>query len=313
MKLAMLLISVLCLATAVEARPDRGDSCFTQYQACSCVPHPSGDCGWCPKGRISFEIQTCFNRTAAPTFCRKQVTVASKHTLNAPTAVSPLSPPCEASKNTSRTMTHFADSVEHCETLPCGAGELRASGLRCSVPLRPWLRRDPRRPGSEYNFSSFPRMDIMLKVVVAEAWMRNETKLDAQYDAFAQRRTGRRDFLLRRQIFRGLFESARAEGLDWAHGAIQVTDDWTIVDGAHRTAIALLLGYDRVVLQRRRCGVVEKKCQFCARSDNGPRAMVIGNLQKWASAELVYRTRRAAKSGLFGARAAARHAAGHSR
>ena len=71
MKLAMLLISVLCLATAVEARPDRGDSCFTQYQACSCVPHPSGDCGWCPKGRISFEIQTCFNRTAAPTFCRK--------------------------------------------------------------------------------------------------------------------------------------------------------------------------------------------------------------------------------------------------
>ena len=188
-----------------------------------CIQLPG--CSFCPRFAVGPELQACYNSSKFPSFCRNR---------GAQT--------CTRQKERA---VHDVVDVGACQRL-CEMGG--ASGNLCRVPLVPWLLRDPN--GTQwFTEGTFPRMDVLLKAAIVDAWIRNESQLDDSYSAYIVKRTGVHAWgALRLQVFRGLFASVRERGFDWLASPIVLHPDYTIQDGSHRVALALALGWRTVVI-----------------------------------------------------------------
>ena len=142
---------------------------------------------------------------------------------------------------------HMPDvGLDECTQLPCNG-----TSSCCRVPLLPLLRRQS-PDGSMANNS---RLDIIVKALVADAWLRgNETSVhERAYSRYLDVRLADpgNPSSVRLAMFRGLYDSVQALGrFDWEHTPVMVDRDLTVVDGAHRLALALVMSQRRVGLRR---------------------------------------------------------------
>lgn len=150
----------------------------------------------------------------------------------------------------------------------CNASQpIRNAPPCCSVPTLPWLRSQLVNSNRTFSLDNFALMDVVVKALVADSWVRQEQAPDADA-AFlyalhvryllARHAIGSGDILnrsgvsvsLRLMMFRGLYDSVRTHGFDWVAAPIPVDRDYRRLDGGHRIALALTLNQSRVGIRR---------------------------------------------------------------
>ena len=212
------------------------DGCAIEHKCASCNSLPG--CAFCHMGQESFEVQGCFNTSSYPLFCR---------------AATATPRPCP---HVSTPEQHDVADVAACRELLCSVEGTpharRRDVVHCRLPLLPWLL-----------LTSYTRMDVLLKAVLADVWVRNErTAFDDAYKAYVAARTGRPDWATPRlEGFKGLVASVQQRGFDWPHSPIRVHPDFTIMDGSHRVAVALALNHSHIVVAHPGCSVRTSQTQ----------------------------------------------------
>lgn len=122
----------------------------------------------------------------------------------------------------------------------------------CTVEPVTWLRQ--RHLSSNSNVRNMRRMDVILRSLVAERWLKGSCDLDRVYLQHVRARvTARNDAMHsysagRLMLYRSLFRSIRANGFHWSERPLEVDRDWGLLDGSHRLALALVLHESRVTL-----------------------------------------------------------------
>ena len=122
----------------------------------------------------------------------------------------------------------------------------------CTVEPVTWLRQ--RHLSSNSNVRNMRRMDVILRSLVAERWLKGSCDLDRVYlQQVRARVTARNDAMHsysagRLMLYRSLFRSIRANGFHWSERPLEVDRDWGLLDGSHRLALALVLNESLVTL-----------------------------------------------------------------
>lgn len=134
--------------------------------------------------------------------------------------------------------------------------------------MLPWIRTQLVDPNRTFTLANFAHMDVVVKALVADSWLRQERY---GYDAdagflyalhhrylLARRALGSGDVLnhsgvsvsIRLMMYRGLYDSIRTYGFDWVSAPIPVDRDYRRLDGGHRLALALVLNQSHVAIRR---------------------------------------------------------------
>jgi len=208
------------------------DLCFSEHDCSRCRRRPG--CAYCAHGQVSGDISGCYNKTRFPDFCSGGA-----------------DGPC-AQLLVERSGYYDAPSVEACHRTAC------VDNRRiCRVSLADWLSLMSR----SYTLETFPRMDVIMKVVVADGWIRGDSSLELLYslnhplhDFFDAANTS-----IRMLMFRGLVESAAVAGFDWQRSPLSVWNDFRLKHGQHRAATALALGYTHIFLEDTSCSTFRCK------------------------------------------------------
>ena len=137
------------------------DGCFAEHVCSRCVSKPG--CAFCHAGRESFEVDSCYNASAHPLFCRRRMEQNSTMLCT------------RRSMRSSTPTVYDAQDVADCMShAPCTRPSAmhNAPERRCRLPLVSWLLRDPKQStaSSLFNMTTYPRTDLLMKAEIARAW-----------------------------------------------------------------------------------------------------------------------------------------------
>lgn len=208
------------------------DRCVVEHMCASCNKVPG--CTFCHAGQVSFELQGCFNTSSHPRFCPDAIANPRRCPLKSATPEQ-----------------HDVADARACKRLCLQTTGTKSTSMHCRLPLIPWLL-----------LTSYTRMDVLLKAVIADGWVQDKHIYDEAYKAFIAKRTNRPDWANPRLAsFHGLVTSVQQRGFDWPHSPIRVRPDFTILDGSHRVAVALALNHSHIVIAHPGCSMPTDETQ----------------------------------------------------
>ena len=229
------------------------NTCFAERGCGRCISQSSGNhCAHCHGPP---DVHACFDEKLFPEFCtRSNYRKTSRDGTHSTCSGSIVS-----SHEQHEQPCIVVQSVEECSMRhqSCNASQpIRNAPPCCSVPTLPWLRSQLVNSNRTFSLDNFALMDVVVKALVADSWVRQEQAPDADA-AFlyalhvryllARHAIGSGDILnrsgvsvsLRLMMFRGLYDSVRTHGFDWVAAPIPVDRDYRRLDGGHPIALRL--------------------------------------------------------------------------
>jgi len=223
--------------------------CFVQSGCAQCLEL---GCSFCTEG----DRRTCFDSSlmvhlqykqsgVRHGFCRQPLTNESQHG-------------CRGHVATAADECHRVDSLALCKALPCKPSFLGGQRQCCQIDLVDWLRVAGGRFEAASDVTLYPRMDVIMKAVVARGWMTGNNSAVPMYMQYQSSRLSYHKYFTRRavdirlQMFKALYDSVQLRGFDWSASPLPVGPDFRLQDGSHRAALALAMR-ERFVAVARSC------------------------------------------------------------